>query len=123
MTDDEHRSGVFVPWSAAIALLLVILVAFVVGGWRLSAIQQDYTNQIASTALRVTCESGNDFRALDKQRWDGIVALFGPPPHRTDLQQIIDAIEAQTKIADIQRDCRHPLVPPTTTRSTTTTVP
>lgn len=124
----EGRGIVFII-SGRVALLfvVVVIVGFVLGGWRLAAIQSDYTNQIAKTALRVSCESGNDFRSLDKNRWDGVVALFGKPPHRRDLQYVIDVIQAQTNAADVQRDCNHVSVqtpPPTATTTTTkATVP
>lgn len=103
--EPRHTTAFLVPVKVAVVFVVVILVAFVVGGWRLNAIQQDYTRQIAHTALRSSCESGNDFRAADKSRWDGVVDLFGPPPHRADLQHVIDVIEGHTKKADQQRDC------------------
>lgn len=128
MTDDEverahYRGGVFLSWPIAATLLLVIVFGFVVLGWRLTTVTQDYTNKIASTALRVSCESGNDFRRLDKERFDGIVGLFGPGPHRPDTQFAIDTINARTKKADVQRDCDKPQrsVPSTVPTSTTTT--
>lgn len=122
----ERTHAVFVI-SARVGLLIIGIVvgAFILFGWRLTALQHDYTNKIAKTALTTTCESGNDFRALDKGRFDKIVSLFGPPPHRPDLQHAIDVIEGQTKKADVQRDCRHVSVNPPSTTTTTTraTVP
>lgn len=125
MTEDEseHGTGLYLSWPVAITLLVALLLAFVVGGWRLTTLQRDYTKQIAASAVKTACVSGNDFRSLDKTRWDGIIKLFGPPPHRAESQAVIDAIEAQTKKADVQRPCDgpHPFTASTATASTTST--
>lgn len=120
VADEPKTTTAFlVPVKVAVVILAVILVAFVVGGWRLSAIQHDYTRQIASSAqesakdytnkiaasaLRTSCENGNDFRKLDKARWDKLLSLFGPP-QSAESKRIIDQFVQYIRLADAQRDC------------------
>lgn len=102
--EPRHTTAFLVPVKVAAAILVAILAAFAVGGWRLSALQQDYTRKIAHSALHTSCETGNDFRSLDQARWHRIIGLFGNPS-RAEARQFITALVEITAQADKQRDC------------------
>lgn len=54
---------------------------------------------------RVQCQSGNEFRRLDKERWDYIVHLSEGQTRTPPAQKQLDQFVAFIEKADRLRDC------------------
>lgn len=100
----KHRVVFLVTYRAALVLLVGVLGAFLLGGWRLQVINDGAIDR----ANAARCEAGNDFRANDFARWTYLLQLAPPMPNASAADKELRAkfVGYITK-ADARVDCAH----------------
>lgn len=74
-----------------IVLASLVIVALLVGGWFVNyalashAVSTATNNSVTITQL---CQSGNEFRAQQRQLWSFLIHISPPPPNETAAQRI-----------------------------------
>jgi hypothetical protein len=120
----KHRAVFLVTYRAALVLVLGVLGAFLLGGWRLQvvndaslhrehvaqleALQREKALSAAANAAanRARCEAGNDFRVADLKRWLPLIyAAERMPPNSPTARATVNAFVTNTITADKLIDC------------------